>query len=62
MDTAQTPRRPRLRRWLIALAVVLLLLVAYATALEWFAQRIGTDVQRTMHAATSGQEGKRRTH
>jgi hypothetical protein len=52
MDVIHTPtRRTRLRRWLVALAVLLVLLAGYGVMLDRFAQRIGADVQKNMRSA-----------
>lgn len=51
MATTQSVRRPRLRRWLVAIAIVLALTVSYVLALQQIAQRIGGDIQDSLRAA-----------
>ena len=53
MPMAATPRnaRSRLRRWLVAIAVLLVLSASYAIALHRIALRIGGDIQDSLRAA-----------
>jgi len=61
MDAIQPPsRESRLRRWLIGIGIALLLLAVYGVALDWFAQRIGTDVAKTMHALPGVEDDRHR--
>lgn len=47
------PRPPRLRRWLIGLGVCLALLGVYAFSLNWFAHRLGDDMEKTIRLPTA---------
>ena len=50
----QTSLRPRrLRRWLIGLGVCAVLLGGYAFTLNWFAQRLGEDMEKTIRLPTA---------
>jgi hypothetical protein len=51
MAAAPHNARPRLRRWLIAITVVLLLSASYAIALHKIALRIGGDIQDSLRTA-----------
>ena len=46
------PRSQRLRRWLIGLGVCAVLLGAYAFSLNWFAQQLGEDMEKTIRLPT----------
>lgn len=46
-DTNPHPR-PRQRRWLTGIAILLALLALYAVALRWLTVQIGDDVQNTL--------------
>jgi len=53
-DTDPTaPRSQRLRRWLIGLGVCVVLLGAYAVTLNWFAQRLGDDMKKSIRLPTA---------
>lgn len=58
-DNRQPPRR-RLWRWLIALAVLALLLAGYALALQWFTGRIGDGVEGSIRAAPAVEDTRHR--
>lgn len=45
------PGRPRLRRWLIAIVVVLVLAACYAITLQRITLRIGNDIQDSLRTA-----------
>lgn len=45
---AGSSRHPRLRRWLIGLAVLAILLALYATLLERVKLRLDSDMQRSL--------------
>jgi type VI protein secretion system component VasK len=45
-----TQRRPRLRRWILALILLLFVLAAYALTLRWAALRLEADMDKTLHA------------
>ena len=53
MPMAATPSnaRHRLRRWLVGIAILLLLSASYAIALHRIALRIGGDIQDSLRAA-----------
>lgn len=51
MTTTYTPPRPRLRRWLIGIAILLVLCASYAVALHWATLRIGGSVQDSLRTA-----------
>lgn len=46
---APVPQHSRMRRWLIWLAVVVVLLAAYAIALRWFTLRVESGVEASIH-------------
>lgn len=50
------PRRSRARRWFIGMAILLVLLSAYAIALRWFVQRVDSGVQDSLHAIPAVQQ------
>ncbi len=56
---AIAPKPPRLRwmRWLVAAAILLLLLAIYAVALRWFALRLETDIQKSLRSPPVTQTG-----
>lgn len=54
------PTRPRLRRWLIALAVLLALLGIYGVALDRMAQQLGEDMQKSLRMQPSVDDQKHR--
>lgn len=58
MQTQPTPmpRRSRARRWLIGLAILAVLLAAYAIALRWFVLRVDSGVQDSLHAIPAFQQ------
>ncbi len=43
-----TPRPGRLRRWLVGLALLTALALAYGLSLNWFAHRLGDDVEKSL--------------
>ncbi|MDQ3229567.1 MAG: hypothetical protein M3Q13_07520 [Pseudomonadota bacterium] len=47
------PQSRRLRRWLIGLGVCAALLAVYAFSLNWFAQRLGDDMEKTIRPPTA---------
>lgn len=47
------PRPRRLRRWLIGVGVCVVLLGAYAVTLNWFAQQLGNDMEKTIRLPTA---------
>jgi hypothetical protein len=47
------------RRWLIALAIGVVLLALYAGALTWLTQRLQTDVQKSIHPLPAAIEDHR---
>lgn len=47
------PRTSRLRRWLIGVGVCVALLGAYAFTLNWFAQRLGDDMEKAIRLPTA---------
>lgn len=47
-------RSRRLRRWLIGIGLGLVVLGAYALSLNWFAQRLGDDMQKSIRLPTAG--------
>ena len=51
MAAIHSPPRRRLRRWLIAIVVLLLLSACYAIALHRIALRIGGDIQDSLRTA-----------
>lgn len=53
METRSVPamQHARIRRWLVWLAVVIMLLVAYAIALRWLTLRVESGVQASIHPA-----------
>lgn len=42
------PRPGRLRRWLVGLALLTVLALAYGLSLNWFAHRLGDDVEKSL--------------
>ncbi|MFS8064270.1 MAG: hypothetical protein ACMG5Z_06730 [Luteimonas sp.] len=48
MDVTPVPTPLNRRRWLIVAGIVGVLLVAYALALTWAAQRLESDMQRSI--------------
>lgn len=48
MSTTDPVRQSHRRRWLLAGAVLALLLAVYAGALIWFTQRLENDMQRSV--------------
>ena len=46
------PRTGRLRRWLIGVGMCVVLLGAYALTLNWFAQRLGDDMEKSIRLPT----------
>lgn len=60
--TPSPSSRPRLRRWLIALTVLLVLLGAYAVALDRMAQRLGEDMQKSMRMQPSVDDERHRAN
>jgi len=51
MGTTDPIPQSRRRRWLLAGAVLALLLAVYAGALIWFTQRVENDMQRSVRDA-----------
>lgn len=51
MAATPSPSRHRLRRWLIAIAVLVVLSTCYAIALHRIALRIGGDIQDSLRTA-----------
>jgi len=51
-----SPRSRRLRRWLIGVGVTVLILGLYAFSLNWFAQQLGDDMQKSMRLPTTAAE------
>lgn len=51
MAAIHSSPRSRLRRWLIAIAIVLLLCACYALALHRITLRIGGDIQDSLRTA-----------
>lgn len=51
MATPHPTSRPRLRRWLIAIALLLVLFASYAAVLHWATLRIGGGVQDSLRTA-----------
>lgn len=51
MGTAEPVPQSRRRRWLLAGAVLAVLLGLYAAALIWFAHRVQSDIQRSVRDA-----------
>ncbi|MCL1634750.1 hypothetical protein M2650_08920 [Luteimonas sp. SX5] len=52
-----SPRTGRLRRWLVGLGLLVLLATVYGLSLNWFAQRLGDDVEKSLRVpgATDGE-------
>lgn len=44
------PRRSRVTRWMIGLALLAVLLTAYGLGLAWFTQRLENDLQKSLRA------------
>lgn len=57
---APMPRRSRARRWLIGVAILAVLLSAYAVALRWVVQRVDAGVQGSLHAIPAVQHDEPR--
>jgi uncharacterized RDD family membrane protein YckC len=57
---SQPAPHPRRRRWPVALAVVAMMLAAYAVGLGWFAQRLQADLDKTLHTAPVVEDSQHR--
>ncbi len=51
------PRSGRLRRWLVGLGLLVLLATGYGLSLNWFAQRLGDDVEKSLHMPETSDSG-----
>ncbi len=54
-STAPPPSR-RLRRWLIVVGVAVAVLGLYGFSLNWFAQQLGDDMQKSIRMPTATSE------
>jgi len=54
------PRRPRLLRWALALAVLLILLAAYALVLQRVATRVESDMRKDVRESPDTQDRQHR--
>jgi len=51
-----SPRSRRLRRWLIGIGVTALLLAIYGFSLNWFAQQLGDDLEKSIRLPSTAAE------
>lgn len=51
------PRSSRLRRWLIGLGLIVVLAAVYGVSLNWFAHRLGDDVEKSLHVPDGTDNG-----
>ena len=56
MDVTPVPAPAHRRRWLIVAGIVGVVLVAYALALTWAAQRLESDMQRSIRQLPTVQQ------
>jgi len=47
------PRSGRLRRWLIGIALLTVLAAGYGVSLNWFAHRLGDDIEKTLRSPSA---------
>ena len=58
MDVTPVPTPTHRRRWLIIAGIVGVLLIAYALALTWAAQRLESDMQRSIRQLPTVQQDR----
>jgi ferric-dicitrate binding protein FerR (iron transport regulator) len=58
MDVTPHPTPPHRRRWLLVGGIVGVLLVAYALALAWAAQRLESDMQHSIRQLPTVQQDR----
>jgi hypothetical protein len=56
MDVTPVSTPPHRRRWLIVAGIIGVLLIAYALALTWAAQRLESDMQRSIRQLPTVQQ------
>lgn len=52
-----SPRSSRLRRWLLGLGLLGLLMAIYGASLNWFAHRLGDDVEKSLRVPDGSDSG-----
>lgn len=52
-----SPRPGRLRRWLVGLGLLVLLMAIYGVSLNWFANRLGDDVEKSLRIPDGSDSG-----
>ena len=58
MDVTPVPAPAHRRRWLIVAGIVGVVLVAYALALTWAAQRLESDMQHSIRQLPAAQQDR----
>lgn len=52
-----SPRPGRLRRWLVGLGLLVLLMAIYGVSLNWFAHRLGDDIEKSLRIPEGSDSG-----
>lgn len=53
----RSPRPGRLRRWLVGLGLLALLMAVYGAGLNWFAHRLGSDIEKSLRIPDGSDSG-----